>query len=110
MVPLEQILRKPGSDTVPGFALPELKPLPSDPAAPRPLRMFKIVDGVTRQVLVDGVDVRGAVTALQHLHSFVDATIYVWETKDERWRMLTLGETRALWDLRGRIDEAAQLA
>jgi hypothetical protein len=109
MVPLERILRKPGSDAVAGFALPELKEPPNDPADPPRPRVFKVVDGVTRQVLADSVDPRGAVTALKDVRSFVDATIYVWEPKRERWRMLTLGETRALWDYRGRIEEAAPL-
>jgi hypothetical protein len=110
MVPLERILRKPGSDAVPGFALPELKPPPSDAAEPPHPRIFKVVDVVTRQVLADGVDARGAVTALDDVRSFVDATVYVWEPKGERWRMLTLGETRALWDHRGPIGQAAPLS
>ena len=109
MVPLERALRKPGPDTVRGFALPQLKAPPSDPADPPRRRTFKVVDGVTRQVLADGVDARGAVSALEHLRSFVDATVYVREVNGERWRLLTLGETRALWDHRGRVAQAAPL-
>jgi hypothetical protein len=34
----------------------------------------------------------------------VDVTVYVWEPKAERWRLLTFGETKALWDYRGRLE------
>jgi len=106
MVPLERILRKPGSDAVPGFALPELKPSPADPTeSPQP-RMFRVIDVMSRELLADGVDARSAVSVLNDVRSIVDVTVYVREPKSERWRMLTLGETRALWDHRGRIEEA----
>jgi len=108
IVPLERILEKPGSDAVQGFALPGLKPTPRDlPDAPHP-RIFKLVDVVTQEALADSVDTRGAVTVLEDVRSFVDVTVYVWEPKTARWRMLTLGETRALWDLRGRIAVAGR--
>jgi hypothetical protein len=100
MVPLERVLRK-GSDAVPGFKLPELKPPPSDPA-PKAPRRFKVVDVVTRQVLAEDADARTAVGVLDQVRSIVDVTIWVWEPERDRWRMLTLDETRALWEYRGR--------
>jgi hypothetical protein len=99
MVPLERVLAKPGAP-VPGFSLPELKPTPPEQPRPPQPREFKIVDVMSRQVLAEGVDARAAVAALEGVRSIVDATVYVWEPDSERWRMLTLAETRALWDHR----------
>ena len=100
MVPLERVLKKPGAP-VPGFSLPELKPpAPADPSAREPLA-FKVVDVMTRQVLSEGIDARAAVAALEGVRSVVDATVHVREPGSTRWRLLTLAETRTLWDLRG---------
>jgi hypothetical protein len=101
MVPLDRVLRKPGSDAVPGFVLPELKaPAPEGPRAPR---QFKVEDVVTRQVLADGVDARATVALLEGVSSIVDVTIWVWQPETERWRMLLLEEARSLWEYRGRL-------
>lgn len=108
MVPLERVLRQPGSDAVPGFVLPDLKPPPVEPPEPRGPRMFKVIDVMTRQVLAEGVDARATVTALEGLRSMVDVTIMVWEPDTDKWRMLTLGETKALWEYRGRISDGNQ--
>ncbi|MDQ6821904.1 MAG: hypothetical protein M3076_16465 [Actinomycetota bacterium] len=100
MVPLERVLVRPGA-AVPGFPLPELKPdAPPDPSAREPLA-FKVVDVMTRQVLSEGIDARAAVAALEGVRSIVDATVYVREPGTTRWRLLTLAETKVLWDLRG---------
>jgi hypothetical protein len=56
---------------------------------------------MTRQVLADDVDARTAVQALEGVRSIVDVTVSVWETKAQRWRLLTFGETQALWEHRG---------
>ena len=105
MVPLERILRKPGSDTVPGFVVPNRKPPAADPPKPREPRAFKLVDVMTRRILGDDVDARGAVNLLGDVRSIVDVEVFVWEPTAERWRMLTLGETQALWEYRERLDE-----
>lgn len=55
---------------------------------------------MTRQVLGEDVDARAAVDLLEDVRSVVDVEIFVWESKSERWRMLTFGETQALWDYR----------
>jgi hypothetical protein len=105
MVPLERILRKPGSHSVPGFVLPELKPpAPSEPE-PRKPRRFKVVNVLTREVLAEGADARATISALEEVRSIVDVTIWVWQPEAEHWRMLTLGESRALWEHRGRLGE-----
>lgn len=105
MVPLERALKKPGG-AVPGFSLPGLKPLaPSEPSPREPLA-FKVVDVMTRQVISEGIDARAAVAALEGARSIVDVTVYVREPDSTRWRLLTLAETRVLWNLRGTPGES----
>lgn len=104
MVPLDRVLRKPGSDAVPGFVFPELNPPAPAPAeAAKPLE-FKIVDVMTREVLAEHANTRDTVRALTQVRSIVDVTIYLWEPKRERWRRLTFSEAAALWDYRGQAD------
>lgn len=102
MVPLERVLRQPGSTAVEGFSFPPRKPRPDEPAEPAP-REFKLVDVMTREVLAEGVDARAAVEALEGIRSIVDVLVYVRDPEKERWRLLDLDETRALWDFRGRV-------
>ena len=99
MVPLERVLRR-GSEAVPGFALPQRREPGSLPARPRAPYRFRVLDVMTRQVLADDVDARAAVRALAGARSVVDVTVYVHDADAGRWRMLTLGETKALWDHR----------
>lgn len=100
MVPLDSVLKKPSpADAVPGFKLPDKQA----PAAPEPERRpyrFKVVDVMTRQVLADGVDARGAVDALAGVRSVVDVNLFVWDDEAERWRMLSFAQRRALWEHR----------
>jgi hypothetical protein len=58
---------------------------------------------LTREVLAEGADARATVTLLEGVRSIVDVTISVWQPDEERWRLLSLEETRALWDYRGRL-------
>jgi len=69
-----------------------------------------VVDVMTREVLADGTDTRTTVKLLGDVRSIVDVTIWVWQPDAERWRMLTLEESRALWNYRGRMDDAAARA
>jgi hypothetical protein len=90
------------------LALVEFGRTPSPPrpaAAPEPLRM-KVVDVMSSQVLVENVDAREAVEALEGLRSVLDARIFRWDAERSRWRLLTLGECKALWAFRGRLDAA----
>jgi hypothetical protein len=107
MVPLDRVVKKAGSDTVEGFRLPPLKPPAPAPDGPRAPRRFKVVDVVTREVLGDGTDARATVQLLEQVRSIVDVTIWVWQEDRERWRMLSLEESRALWDYRGRLADQA---
>jgi hypothetical protein len=104
MVPLERVLRKRGGESVPGFALPPPRPPSPRPPEPRTPREFKVIDILTRRVLGEDLDARGAVGVLEDVRSIVDVNVYVWEPGTERWRMLTFGETRALWEYRGRSE------
>ncbi len=74
------------------------------PPAPR---RFKVIDVLSSSVLAQDVEAAGALAALAHLHKPVDARVYVWEPGAGRWRLLTLGETRSLWELRERTAAAA---
>ena len=103
MVPLDRVVRKPGSDVVEAFVLPPLKPPAADPAGPRAPRRFKVVDVMTREVLADGTGTRATIEVLEQARSIVDVTIWVWQPETERWRMLSLEEARALWEYRGRL-------
>ena len=107
MVPLERVLRKPGSsDAVPGFVFRKLERRPEQPEPHRPHR-FKVVDLMTRRVLAEDADARETVRALEQVRRIVDVSIFVWEPAAERWRLLTFDEGRLLWDHRGRGEELA---
>ena len=106
MVPLERILRK-GSDRVPGFTLPPRRRHEEPVSEPHKPHRFRVVDVMTRQVLADDVDARHALEALEDIRSIVDVTIFAWEETSESWRRLTFGEAKALWDLRGQVENAS---
>jgi len=105
MVPLDRVLRKPGSDTEPGFSFPKMTPLPPAEAEPREPRRFKVVDVQTREVLAEDTDARTTVGVLEPVRSIVDVNVWVWQPERERWRMLSLDELRALWEYRGRLQD-----
>lgn len=99
MVPLDRVLKH-GSETVPGFVLPERRRPEPPPAEPKQPYRFKVVDLMTQQVLAEGVDARATLDVLGAVRSIVDVTVYVWDPEAEQWRRLTFGETKALWDQR----------
>ena len=99
MVPLDRVLRH-GSDSVPGFVLPDRRRPQPEPAEPRAPYRFRVLDVMTRQPLAEDVDARGAVAALRGARSIVDVTVYVYDEEAEQWRRLTFGETKALWEHR----------
>lgn len=69
-----------------------------EPPAPR---RFKIVDVRSARVLAEDVGAREAIERLEALSSVLDARVYV-RAASGRWRLLTLGEQRALWGFRQR--------
>ena len=100
MVPLESVLRKPAPSSEPLFVPPEPQPREPKPPEPRAPRRFKIVEVVSQQVLAEGVPAREALSVLNDVRSIVDVRMFVWQPKEERWRLLTLDEQRLLWDRR----------
>jgi hypothetical protein len=102
VVPLDDVLRKPGSAPVPGFGFRKLDPEPAEAPEAREPRRFKVVDVMTREALADGVDARTAVDVLEDVRSIVDVSIFVWEPTGERWRLLSFAESRMLWEYRER--------
>jgi hypothetical protein len=103
MVPLERVLKKPNPHPEPLYVPPKRRAPEQKPPEPRPPREFKIVDLMSREVLAEGTSARETLLALQEVRSIVDVNVYVWQPDDERWRLLTLGEKRLMWDSR---DEA----
>jgi hypothetical protein len=88
------------------LALVTLGGPPAEPRAapqPRPLR-FKVVDVMSAQTVAEGVAAREAVAALEAMHSVLDARIFRWDEDKQRWRLLSLAESKALWSFRGRIE------
>jgi hypothetical protein len=80
-----------------------------EPAPPAP-RLFKVVDVMSARVLADGADTRETLKLLAGMRSVVDARIYVWAPGSDRWRLLSIAEQRALWQLRNRAPIADDVA
>jgi hypothetical protein len=76
-----------------------------EPTPPAP-RLFKVVDVMSARVLADGADTRETLKLLAGMRSVVDARIYVWAPGSDRWRLLSIAEQRALWQLRDRAPTA----
>src|SRR5258708_2039230 len=102
VVPYEKTLQRARRE--PELALVELEgtpPAPRPAAPPEPLR-FKVVSVMSSQVLAEGVSARETVQLLEGMRSVLDARIFVWIAKKDRWRLLTLDECKVLWGFRGR--------
>src|SRR5690349_8954922 len=90
MVPIEKTRAQPRRER--DLALIELGGTPraeprEQPSAPT---LFKVVDVLSANTLVEGVGAREAVVALEGLRSVLDARISVWSPERGRWRLLTL--------------------
>ena len=106
MVPLEKVLSRPAPAAEPLYVPREPAPRPPAEPEPRRPREFRVVDVMTRQVLADGTGVRGALAVLRGVRSVVDAEVLVREAGAARWRALTIGERRTLWELARRAPAA----
>lgn len=100
MVPLEKVLKEPGAGPRPAVASRHRRRRIPEPE-PTPARRFKLVDVMTREVLAEDVDARGALEALAGFPTVVDVRVYVWQPKSERWRLMTVAEQKVMWELRG---------
>jgi hypothetical protein len=100
MRPLDSVLSKPAPK--PELALVRGKPQPRPEPEPEPRkpRRFKVVDVMTGGVTAENASTRATVDLLRDVRSIGDVRIYVWNDDAERWRLLTLGEQRTLWQLR----------
>jgi hypothetical protein len=99
MVPLEKVLTEPGPGPAPAVRSRKRRP-PTRPPANREPRSFKVVDVMTGKVLAEHVEAREALDALAGMPTIVDARVYVWQPAKRRWRMLTLGEQKTMWERR----------
>jgi hypothetical protein len=107
MVPLDKVLRKPGSgEPLTVHTPPKHEPRPPKEPEPKRPREFKIVDVTTSEVLGEHLDTRATLATLEAVDSIVDVRIYAWDHSNEKWVLLTLGEQRALWQFRGRRERA----
>jgi hypothetical protein len=79
------------------FKAPPRPPAPPAEATPR---LFKVVDVLSGRLLAEDVPAAAAIEALTPLRKAIDARVYVRANAQERWRLLTLAETRALWAFR----------
>ena len=75
-------------------------PRPAPEPEPKRPHRFKVVEVTTHRVLAEDADARATVAVLRDVHSIVDVTISVWSEKDGRYRLLTHGEQKTLWNLR----------
>jgi hypothetical protein len=106
MVPLE---KRTGRDDAAGAApwfrtreRPERAPRDDAPPAPRAPRRFRVVDVVSRRVLAEDADARETVDVLKGVRSVVDVRLSVRDGDAGEWRLLGLGEQKAIWALRDR--------
>lgn len=102
MVPLDRTEEPSKRRTAPDVVAPKRPAKPAAGPQPKAPRRFKVGDVMTRQPLAEDVGVAEAVEALRGVRSVVDVTVHLWDDAAEDWRQLTLGERRALWNLRDR--------
>jgi hypothetical protein len=106
IVPLDKTPKEQRDRPVePWFAMRHVEPARPEPAqepTERPTRRFKVVDVVSREVLAEGADGRATVDVLKGLRSVVDVRLSVWDDDAQDWRLLSLGEQKAIWALRDR--------
>ncbi len=83
------------------FTPPAPAAQPPEEPEPRRPRRFKLIDVMGNRVLAEDVVAAEAIAALEQMRSVLDVRIYVWEEEpQERWRLMTLAETKALWGFR----------
>jgi hypothetical protein len=102
VVPLDKRDRDAKREREPVHVAPKPRRPPARAPAPRRPPRFRVVDVLTGQPLVDDADGRTTVDALKGVRSVVDVRISRWDEEADRWRLLSLGEQRAIWDLRDR--------
>jgi hypothetical protein len=102
MVPLEKVLRQPASEPERRRARPLPKRRPKPAPEPVPPRRFRVIDGLSREMLAEDANAPETLELLRGVSQPVDVSIYVWEPKPEEWRLLTNRERNLLWEFRDR--------
>jgi hypothetical protein len=97
MVPLEKVLKQPASEPERRRARPRPAPRPEKPPQPTPPRRFRVIDALSRELLVDDADAPATLALLRQVSQPVDVSVYVWEHKPQEWRLLTNREKKLLW-------------
>ena len=89
------------------LAIVQLERAPRAPQQPQPAprTRFRVIDVLGASVVGEELDVRHAVAALAKMRSALDARVYVRASEDARWRLLSLADTRRLWQLARERDE-----
>jgi hypothetical protein len=99
MVPLESVQKR-ASSVEPVFVPRQpTTPAATEPLPPKADHRFRIVDVMSRQMLVDDAGTRDTIEALRAVRSTVDVNLYVWQEDGGRWRLLSLPEQRTLFEL-----------
>jgi hypothetical protein len=102
MVPLEKVLRQPASEPERRRARPPKRQPKQRAPEPVPPRRFRVIDGLSREVLAEDANAPETLEVLRGVSQPVDVSIYVWEPKSEEWRLLTNRERNLLWEFRDR--------
>ena len=74
---------------------PRPAPAPEEQKSTR----FRVVDVMSGAIVGEELDARSAVAALEQMRSALDARVYVRASPGGRWRLLSLGDTRRMWEL-----------
>jgi hypothetical protein len=98
MVPLDQVEKRPEPRRERLWVPPKKRERVPEPPKPRAPRRFRVLDVVTRAVLSDDAVLRDTLEVLRGVEHVHDVNVYVRE--DDRWRLLSLAEQRAVWNRR----------
>jgi hypothetical protein len=100
MVPLEKLKRKAEPKRERLWVPPKKTPRVPEPPEPPAPRRFRVLDVVTREVLLEAGSVRETLSLLGTVEHMHDVNLYVWEPGEERWRLLSIAEQRVVWQRR----------
>ena len=99
MVPLEKAHPDDAPTGHPVIVARQRKRVPPKQARSRGPRRFRVVDVMSRVVLVDDASLRTTLDALRGARSTVDVSVYVWEERAAKWQQLTQRVQKMLWDM-----------
>jgi len=102
VVPLDSVERKPDPKppTQRPWSPPKKTPREPKPEPPRVPRRFRVVDVLTRAVLLEDGGLRETLDVLSRVERMLDVSLFIWEADDERWRLLSLSEQEVVWKRR----------